>query len=181
MDNKTDEEIAKLVATGNLELFSTLVRRYEGKIKRYGRKFLSGREDIEDIAQNIFIKAYRNIKSFEPKRKFSSWIYRIAHNEFINALKKKKREPLRFFDPDVIFPFLAGKNKDYGLVIDKEILEKNLDKLETKYKEVIVLRYYSDLSYKEISEILAVPTSTVGIRIKRAVNKLKTIYEGQNN
>ena len=177
MKTKSDEEIVKLVQEKNIDVFSFLVNRYEDKIKRYGRKFLNGKEDIEDRTQKVFIKGYRNILSVDLKRKFSSWIYRIAHNEFINELKRKKRESLRFFDPDVIFPNLAAKEEDYSLIIDKEILEQNLDKLDTKYKEVVILRYFHDLSYKEISDILSIPVSTVGIRLKRAIKKLKSLYE----
>jgi len=112
ISEQPDEEIAKQVQLKNIELFGVLISRYEEKIKRYGRKFLSEKEDIEDIVQKIFIKAYRNIQSFDSKRKFSSWLYRIAHNEFVNELKKKKRDSLRFFDPDVIFPYLASNEKE---------------------------------------------------------------------
>ena len=177
MSGQPDEEIADLVQSGSIELFGVLVDRYEDKIKRYGRKFLSGTEDIEDIVQNIFIKAYKNIQSFDSKRKFSSWIYRIAHNEFVNELKRKKREPLRFFDPDVIFPLLVSNEKENIHDIDKEMLDKCLDKLSAKYKEPIVLRYFQELSYKEISDILSIPVSTVGIRLKRGIKKIKEIYE----
>ena len=177
---QSDEEIAKKVQLKNIELFGVLVDRYEEKIKRYGRKCLSGKEDIEDIVQKIFIKAYRNIQSFDIKRKFSSWLYRIAHNEFVNELKIQKRISLNFLDPDVVFPYLASDEKEIVHDIDKEVLNKSLDKLSAKYREIIVLRYFQELSYKEISDILSIPTSTVGIRLKRGVKKLKEIYE-QNN
>ncbi|MHA1211225.1 MAG: RNA polymerase sigma factor, partial [Candidatus Heimdallarchaeota archaeon] len=101
---QTDEEIARLVQSGNIDIFGEIVNRYEEKIKRYGRKFLSGIQDIEDIVQDVFLKTYENIQSFDTKRKFSSWIYRIAHNEFVNALKKHKKKPLPLFELDILFP-----------------------------------------------------------------------------
>jgi len=177
VSGQSDEEIAKLVQLKDIELFGVLINRYEGKIKRYGKKFLSGKEDVEDIVQKIFIKAYRNIQSFDSRRKFSSWIYRIAHNEFVNELKKKKKDSLRFFDPDVIFPYLASNEKESVHDIDKEMLDKCLDKLTPKYIEPIVLRYFQELSYKEISDILSIPISTVGIRLRRGIKNLKEIYE----
>ncbi len=104
MSEKTDEEIAVLVQRGDTEPFGELVTRYEQKMLRYARKFLLGKEDAEDRVQNVFLKAYENIRSFDATRRFSPWLYRIAHNEFINAIKKKGKEPLPFFDPDILFP-----------------------------------------------------------------------------
>jgi len=86
---ETDEAIAARVQNGDADAFSVLLERYEKKIFRYAGKFLSHPDDIKDIVQDVFVKAYVNIKSFDASRRFSPWIYRIAHNEFINALKKK--------------------------------------------------------------------------------------------
>ena len=90
-DNLTDEDLVLRVKSGGIEAFGFLVERYEDKMKRYARKFLFGYTDIEDTVQKVFIKAYVNIQSFDTSRKFSSWLYRIAHNEFINAIKKKTK------------------------------------------------------------------------------------------
>ena len=91
----TDEYIAGQVQTGNVQSFGTLVERYEEKLRRYARRFLFGYTDAEDLVQDVFVKSYTNIQSFDTSRSFSSWIYRIAHNEFINAIKKKGKEPLQ--------------------------------------------------------------------------------------
>ncbi len=106
----TDEEIAKSVQGGDTAKFGTLVERYEAKMLRYARKFLFGYQDSEDMVQEVFLKAYTNIQGFDANRKFSSWLYRIAHNEFLNAIKKKGREPLPFFDPDTIFPHPVARD-----------------------------------------------------------------------
>ena len=87
MDSRTDEEIAALVQAGDQAVFGLLLERYEEKLMRYAKKFIPDQDDANDIVQEIFIKAYINIKSFDIKRKFSPWIYRIAHNEFLNAIK----------------------------------------------------------------------------------------------
>src|SRR3989344_5780693 len=105
--NKKDEEIALLVQSGKVGFFGLLIHRYEDKMKRYAAKFLSDQEDTKDVVQEIFIKAYVNIQSFDAKRKFSSWLYRIAHNELVNALKKKKNKSfLPLFDLDIFFPHM---------------------------------------------------------------------------
>jgi RNA polymerase sigma-70 factor (ECF subfamily) len=177
---QSDEEIARLVQSGDTELFGEIVNRYEEKIKRYGRKFLSGFEDIEDIVQDVFIKSYENIQSFDVKRKFSSWLYRIAHNEFVNALKKQKKKPLSFFNLDIILPRPSVEEIDNGMDRQKmnEVINKSIDKLDPKYREPIILYYLEELSYKEVSEVLHIPISTVGIRLKRAKEKLKKkLYE----
>ncbi|MEA3452935.1 MAG: RNA polymerase sigma factor [Patescibacteria group bacterium] len=182
-DQLTDEEIVSIIRSGETDSFGILVERYEVKMKRYARKFLFGYEDAEDIVQQVFLKAYINIKSFDRDKKFSSWLYRIAHNEFINAIRKKKREPLPFFDSDLLFPRLATKESADKEIKEEElrqIIDKCLDKVSPKYREPLVLYYFEELSYKEISTILRIPVSTVGIRILRAKKTLKSFCEKMN-
>ena len=174
-NQESDEEITKLVQSGKTEFFGILVERYEEKIKCYSKRFLSNHQDIEDVVQEIFLKAYENIQSFDPKRKFSSWLYRIAHNELVNALKKKKHFS---FDLDTFLPYLSGDNHlDEGIDFQrmKEVLDQCLEKLEPKYREPIIFFYFENFSYQEISDILQIPVSTVGVRIKRAKEKIKKL------
>jgi RNA polymerase sigma-70 factor (ECF subfamily) len=91
MDEQSDEAIVLLVQGGDLSAFKTLIDRYDSKMMRYAKRFLFGYDDAQDALQEIFIKAYRNIKSFDTRRRFSPWLYRIAHNEFINSIRVKKR------------------------------------------------------------------------------------------
>jgi len=177
--DKNDEELVVLVQMGDQDSFGTLVERYENKLLRYGRKFLSTHEDIEDIVQDVFINSYRNIQSFDPSLRFSPWIYRIAHNAFANALRKRSRNPLFFVDFDT---FLAHPIYEDPEPVEKEReqlkkqLDVVLDRISPKYREVLVLHYLEDLSYKEMADILEVPTGTIGIRLKRAREALKKIY-----
>lgn len=178
MQLKTDEEIAVQVQRGETESFGELAERYEAKISRYARRFLFGTEDIKDLVQDIFIKAFVNIKSFDPGRSFSSWIYRIAHNVFINAIKKNTREKILFFDFDLIFPHpIARETADGDLNKQelKNLLDSGFNKLGAKYREALVLFYIEEKNYKEIGEILEIPAATVGVRLKRGRDKLKDI------
>ena len=173
----TDEKIAGIVQKGKSESFGILVERYEAKITRYARKFLSNYHEIEDLVQDIFIKAYTNIQSFDTSRRFSPWLYRIAHNEFINAIKKKGKESLSLFDLDSILPHLISKERAESEINGREIrqmIDKCLNKLDFKYREPLILRYFEDLDYKEIADILRIPVSTVGIRLKRGKKKMKS-------
>lgn len=177
----TDEQIVAKVQRGDAESFAILVDRYSDKITRYGRKFASNRADIEDLVQEVFIKSYINIQSFDTKRKFSSWLYRIAHNEFINALKKKGREALLPFDFDTLLPqFVAKETADQDIHDKelKEVLTKCLDEINLKYREPLVLYYFEEMDYNEIAEILRIPINTVGVRLSRGKAILKKkLYE----
>lgn len=181
MPDKTDEEIAIQVQQGDSESFGLLMERYQQKITRYARKFLfKNEEDIEDIVQETFIKAYTNIRGFDSKRRFSPWMYRIAHNDFINAAKKRGREKISYLDLDVIFPQpISSESTDADLVRKemRELLERCLGQLKSKYREPLVLYYFEEMSYKEISDILQIPISTVGVRLTRGKLIMKTLVK----
>lgn len=183
MAELSDEQIAQSVQKGDVHIFGLLVERYEAKLLRYSKKFLFDHEDGKDLVQEVFIKAYGNIQSFDPKRNFSSWIYRIAHNEFINAIRKKGREPLSFFDPDTLFPHPAAETQADDELKKQEIkdmVEKCLSRLDAKYREPLVLYYFEDMGYKEISEIMRIPIATAAIRLKRGKTALQKIYNQLN-
>lgn len=179
MHQETDEAIAEAVQRGDGDAFGILIDRYEPKLTRYGWRFLNTKEDIEDMVHEVFIKAYINIQSFDSSKRFSPWIYRIAHNEFVNALRSFKRRPMAFLDPDTILPQLAGNEAADKAILDaelKEQIESSLDTLDSKYREPLVLYFYEEMSYQDISEVLRIPVTTVGVRINRAKEKLKAAY-----
>jgi RNA polymerase sigma-70 factor (ECF subfamily) len=179
----TDEACVKKVQEGDKEAFGTLVERYEEKLLRYGRKFLSTQEDIEDIVQDVFMSAYQNIQSFDLSQRFSPWIYRIAHNAFVNGLKKHSRSPFISFDLDTLISHPVYEDPKIFEEEHKEMkkmIDVGLKELSPKYREILVLYYLEDMSYKEIAEILQVPTGTVGIRIKRAKEALREVYKEKN-
>ncbi len=178
MEDITDEIVARRVQQDDIDAFALLMERYEKKITRYGRKFLSHPDDIRDIVQEIFTKAYVNIKSFDAQRKFSPWIYRIAHNEFVNALKKRKSQKMSFIDFDLIFPHPAAKetaDSDVDRIDLRRLLDGYIGKLPMKYREPLVLYYFEEMNYREIADILRLPVSTVGIRLQRGKALLKKV------
>ncbi len=183
MTELTDEQIAFKVQSGEIDSFGLLVERYEEKLKRYGFKFLSQKDDLDDVLQVVFLKAFENIKSFDPKRKFSSWLYRIAHNELINHLKKRKFLSLSLFDLDTFLPQSSKENeretKENALDVlkEKEKIEQCLNSLKPSQRELLILYYFENLTYQEIATILQVPISTVGVKIKRAKQKVKQLCQ----
>jgi RNA polymerase sigma-70 factor (ECF subfamily) len=169
---QTDKDIAREVQEGGREAFGVLVLRYQPKMARYARKFLFRGDDVADLVQDIFMKAYANIQSFDVRRRFSPWIYRIAHNIFLNAMRDnaKDRANLSLFDVDVLFPHPIAKEKtDDGAKREemKRMLDTSLGSLAPKYREPIVLYYFEEFDYKTISQILQIPVSTIATRIKQ--------------
>ena len=179
VESVSDEALALSVQKGDTDAFGELVTRYEKKLARYGTKFLSNPEDITDLVQDVFLKAYQNMKSFDASLKFSPWIYRIAHNEFVTALRKRSRRPLIHVDFDTFISHPVYDDPSEREREQKEVravLEKGIEELPDKYREVLILFYLEELSYQEVAEVLHVPVATVGIRLKRAREKLKHIY-----
>jgi len=182
LSQKTDDELAKLVQGKNEQAFGVLMSRYQPKLLRYGRKFLSDNAPIEDVVQEVFIKTYQNIQSYDATRPFSPWIYRIAHNMFVNTLRSNSRLPFVTVDLDL---FSAHTAYEIDPAADEEkeqtraLIERGLKELAPIYREVIILYYLEQFSYQEIAEVLHVPVGTVGIRLRRAREALKNYVAGE--
>ena len=173
-----DEDLARRVQGGDTESFGILVGRFEPKLLRYGRKFLSGSEDIEDIVQDVFVSAYQNIQSFDAERAFSPWIYRIAHNAFVGELRKRSRHPVRFFgfDFDTFVPHPVHektREPESEQAEMRTLIEKGLSKIPSSASEILILHYLEDLSYAQIADVLRIPIGTVSVRLMRAKQALK--------
>lgn len=180
----TDEVIAVKVQSGDVETFAVLAGRYRQKLIRYGNKLVFNNSEVEDTVQEVLLKAFRYIQSFDAGQKFSPWIYRIAHNEFINLGKKRSRELLDFFDPETFLPHLGLKDLAENLSGNeraREMLNECLDKLDIKYQEPLILHYLEGFGYKEVGQILKIPTGTVSIRIARGLAKLKVICKSSKS
>ena len=175
----SDEQIALLVQKGDKDAYGILIERYEAKMKRYAFRFFREKEEITDLVQDVFIKVYTNLQSFDTTQKFNSWIYRIAHNEYVNKIAWKSIRKFVPIDSDELIPLAisAPENvmRDAIEKNEKEVMEGYLSQIDDKYKTPIIMFYYEDMSYDEISDILQIPSNTVGVRIKRGKDKLKQI------
>lgn len=164
--------------------YKEVVKRYQSKLFAYLYRLVGNKEEAEDILQNVFVKVYKNINRFDTKRKFSSWIYRIAHNEAVNFLKKRgRRRVVSFEDIETSKDKLDTASLAKSPIdawISKELkieMQRALDKLPAKYKEALTLKYFLDKSYEEMSEILGKPVNTVGTLLNRAKKKLMEIMK----
>lgn len=167
-----DESVAKRALTDK-NSFAILVQRYEAKLLRYIKRLgVFGQEDAEDVLQNTFISAYRNLNSFDSTLSFSSWIYRIAHNESISFFRKTRARPQGHYvenNEDVLARI--KDSADTASLAEQHLNLKSLSaalaNIDRKYRDVLVLRYFEEREYKEISDILKVPKSTVGTLLRR--------------
>ena len=182
----TDEQLVK-ESLKDKNKFAILVERYEQKLLRYIKR-LTGHynHQAEDILQEVFIKIYRNLNNFDPNLKFSSWAYRITHNEAINHIRKKKESmPLETDDTETtnLINILEDETDVQEEAKQKELATKirqTIYKLPKKYREVIILYYLEDKTYEEISDILKKPKATIGTLLLRAKTKLKTYLHERN-
>lgn len=179
---KTDEELVALTIE-NQDFFSCLVDRYSDKLTRYIMRISSStREDAEDLLQEIFVKAYRYLNDFDQSLKFSSWVYRIAHNQVISQWRKTKSRPqvIKFEADEDFLKFIAA-DEDLALDTERkfegEEVRGLVDSLDEKYREVLVLKFIEGKDYKEISDILQKPLGTVATLINRAKKQLKKIIK----
>lgn len=169
----SDENLVKKTLT-NQDIYAYLMDRYEEPLLRYIKRLTSVRdEEAEDILQDVFIKAYQNLNSFDRALKFSSWIYRICHNEVISYFRKRKARPevIVSIDDEVIVRKIAAEvdlEKEMDLKLKSEATREVVKKLDKKYRDVLILKYLEDKSYEEIAEILKKPTGTIGTLISRA-------------
>ena len=177
-----DNRLISLIKSGHSEIYDEIVKRYEKKLFSYVYRLVGNKEEAEDILQNVFVKAYKNIKTFDIERKFSSWIYRIAHNEAINFLKKRNKKKFISWEDIVSSKDKMDTKSEERSPIDIWIRKESatevkeaMEMLPGKYREVLILRYFSEKSYEEIGKIIKSPVNTVGTLINRAKKKLAAV------
>lgn len=171
----SDEKIVEVVRTKDKEVYAEIIKRYQTKLIRYATYIINDEHAGADAVQESFIKAYVNLNSFNIKKKFSSWIYRIVHNETMNIINKhKKQQPI-----DEMTDIDSGINLEDEFIKNELINHTHycLKKMSVIYREPLSLFYLEEKSYDEISDILRIPIGTVGTRINRAKGLMKKICQ----
>ena len=181
---KTDEELAFL-ALADQDYFLYLMRRYEGKLLAYILRISSfSHDEAEDILQEVFIKIYENLNDFDTSLKFSSWAYRITHNQAISHYRRAKARP-QSLPIDINDKILANLSSDLDIEKKVEVdylrkaIKNVLANLDIKYREVLVLKFLEERSYQEISDILKKPMGTIATLINRAKKEFKEELDRQ--
>ncbi len=171
----SDERIVELIRKKDKELFVHIIKRYQDKLMRYANYLLGDEHKAADVVQESFIKTYINLNGFDTKKKFSSYIYRIVHNEAINLIHKEKKQVSLY----------EGIDFESGIDIEDEFIKKELTdrthnclgKMPVIYGEPLSLYFMEEKSYEEISDILRIPMGTVATRINRAKVIMKKICQ----
>ena len=183
--HQTDSELVAL-SLDDSRYFYCLMKRYEAKLLSYVHRF-SGlpEEDAKDIIQESFINVYRHLNDYDPRLKFSSWLYRIVHNQTINFIKKNQlsfKIDMTDSDDNFIDWLVADTNieKETISLHLNDYIKTILEKLKPEYKEVLILKFFEDKNYSEISDILQKPPGTVATLISRAKIQFKKNYEKEN-
>lgn len=171
----TDEDVVEKTRSQDRELYAVLVERYQKKLLRYAVNLTKDESVAADVVQESFIKAFVNLNGFDTKKKFSSWIYRIVHNEAMNVIKKHQKDvPL---PKGVDFESDENIEDDFKQRETVAEVERCLKEIPLIYSEPLTLRYIEEKSYEEISDILRIPMGTVATRIKRAKILMKHICQ----
>ena len=174
MDEDSDGTLVKRCCSGDRGAFEVLVLRYERPVFNAALRMLHDREEARDVAQTVFLKVYEHLHDYDSSHKFYSWIYRIALNESINVLHRRRpRAPLDLE--------LADGEPGPDEAIDHVQLAGGLTAaigaLRTEYRAVIVLRHYLGCSYEDMAAILGVPEKTVKSRLFTARQSLRSAME----
>jgi len=184
-ENISDEELVKK-SLRNIDYFAYIYERYEKKLTRYILRISSfSLEEAEDILQEAFIKAWKNLNEFDGNLKFSSWIYRIVRNTTITEWKKsqsKGKDRKQNIDEELFLnlPSLLNIEKEADQKFNKENIRKILQLMPEKYREVLILKFLEEKDYREISDILKKPSGTVATLINRAKKSFYEIAKEEN-
>ena len=173
-----DAAVVARVRAGHQQYFSCIIMRYEKKLHAYVRRLAPQRDDVDDIVQTVFIKALHNLDTFDARKKFSPWLYRIAHNETMNWFNARaRRRTVSIDDPatsahTMIADDTATALDEWFAAELRGALHDAVSDLPAHYAAVIRMHYFDDMSYKEIAAALDKPVSSIGTLLRRAKKRL---------
>jgi RNA polymerase sigma-70 factor (ECF subfamily) len=188
MPELEDRDLVAEALAGDSAAFGTLVERFQRPVYGLIVRMVRNPAEAEEIAQEVFIKAYSKLQSFDQSRKFSSWLFKIAHNATIDVLRKKRLVTVPLESPPEeeggqLADILAGPERDEPEPVAvrgelAEALEAAMESLRPEQREILLLRFQHGLSYAELSEVMSLPLGTVKTHLHRARKRLAQIFEG---
>ena len=169
-----DADLIQRAAKGNVEAYNLLVSRWEKRVYNYLLRITGNREDALDLAQDVFLKAYQNLRKLEEPGRFAPWLYRIAHNEAYSMFRKRRPET----DVDDMEPrsteggITVGGSSVFPIELSLSVASA-LGRLSDEQREAVVLKIYQGFKFEEMADILECPVSTVKSRLYTALDLLK--------
>jgi RNA polymerase sigma-70 factor, ECF subfamily len=190
----SDEELLALFRQGRRDAFGVLVRRYEGELYGYLRRYLGDGELAEDVFQNTFIQVFTKLDQYEKGRPVRPWLYTIATHQAIDALRRQGRHQAVSLDQEreelagADMPQLLGllESRDPGPLEQlqgderRQLVRASVDRLPDFLRQVVVLAYFQSLKYKDIADILDIPVGTVKSRLHAALMRLQEAWATVN-
>ncbi len=162
-----DADLIRKARRGDVEAFNLLISRWDKRVFNYLLRILRNREDALDLSQDVFLKAYQNLRKLEDPERFAAWLFRIAHNEAYSLFRKRKPET----ESEQALP--AGGAPVFPLELSIAV-SSALGRLTADQREAVVLKIYQGFKFEEMAEILSCPVSTVKSRLYTALELLKT-------
>lgn len=180
MTNKNDQLYIAKVINGDSKAFAYLVDNYKNMVFTLAFKMTKNREEAEEVSQDTFIKAYKNLKKFKGDSKFSTWLYKIAYHTCLDTIKKNKNHNNSFEINEVTFNQIKSVEDTLQTIERKEraqILDACLMQLQDDERSLIWMFYYQELSLKEIIEVTSMSEANIKVKLHRARKKLLTIVK----
>lgn len=180
-EKASDEELVRLALDGNEDAFSFLVRRYQRRLTAFLGQLVGDIELAKELCQEAFIRAWNALERFNPKYRFSTWLFRIGHNLGIDHLRRRKLKTVALYrsdrDGDEVELVVEDQTKDpLGHFENAELagsIKAAIDELRPEYRELVLLRHFGCLSYQEIAEFKKMPLGTVKNKLFRAHSVLR--------
>jgi len=169
-----DADLIRQAARGSVEAFNLLVSRWDKRVYNYLLRITRNREDALDLTQDVFLKAYQNLRKLEDVGRFSPWLYRIAHNEAYSMFRKRRPEAdVAELEPEATENGITvGGSPVFPMELGLAVASA-LERLSPDQREAVVLKIYQGFKFEEMSEILGCPVSTVKSRLYTALELLK--------
>ncbi|MDX2153401.1 MAG: RNA polymerase sigma factor [Bryobacteraceae bacterium] len=165
-----DRDLIVKARKGSVDAYNVLVSRWEKRVFNYLLKLVGDREDALDLTQEVFLKAYQNLRKLEDVSRFTAWLFRIAHNEAYSLLRKVR--------PDGELPEQSDVRGNTPHLLPAELnlaVERALSALTADQREAVVLKVYQGLKFEEMADVLGCPVSTVKSRLYTALDNLKDV------
>jgi RNA polymerase sigma factor (sigma-70 family) len=183
MQQKADDLYINSVLSGNISDYSIIVDKYKDMVYTIAYRIVGNREDAEELAQDVFVKAYTSLKDFKGKSKFSTWLYSIAYNTSISKIRRKRLKSVSLDERNDTFLNIADDVHEDFYNFDKVpvgLLKQALDELNPVDKSLLALFYQDDRSIKELAEITGLTESNVKVRLfrnrQKLFHRLRTLY-----
>lgn len=176
MTEKTDNELVRACLKGSTAAFEALIDRYQKAIFNTALRLVNDRDEAKDITQEVFIRAYEKLNTFNPEFKFFSWIYKMTLNQSINVINRRKAHTI--LNSDIVAPEKGPEAKFEARQTEK-MVQAAIDSMSIDHRIILVLRHFADLSYRELGFVLEIPEKTVKSRLFSARQRLGEILMKQ--